>query len=123
MRALWLAVAASALAMAAPANAAWQVAKSKHFVIYADDRPKRLAEFATRLERFDRAARALLQMDDPVVGDGNRVTVFVMPTIKDVQKLAGDSFVAGFYAGRSSGSLAYVASRDDDSDLGTDTVL
>ena len=49
------------------------------------------------------------EADDPVVGDGNRVTVFVMPTAKDVQKLVGDSFVAGFYTGRVSGPLAYVA--------------
>ncbi|HXC75076.1 MAG TPA: hypothetical protein VN640_10425 [Sphingomicrobium sp.] len=124
MRPSLLALAAGlALATAFPANAAWHVAKSKHFVIYADDRPKRLSEFATRLEQFDQAARILLRMDDPVVGDGNRVTVFVMPTAKDVQKLAGDSFLAGFYTGRVSGPLAYVAKRDDDSDLGSDTIL
>ena len=83
MRPSLLALAAGlALATAFPANAAWHVAKSKHFVIYADDRPKRLLEFATRLEQFDQAARILLRMDDPVVGDGNRVTVFVMPTAK-----------------------------------------
>jgi len=114
---------AGLLACAVPANAAWFVAKSKHFVIYADERPKRLSEFATRLEQFDQAARILLRMDDPVVGDGNRVTVFVMPTAKDVQKLAGDSFLSGFYTGRVSGPLAYVARRDDDSDLGSDTIL
>ena len=121
MRFLKTCVAAALIASATPANAAWYEARSKHFVIYADDRPKRLSEFATRLEQFDQAARILLRMDDPVVGDGNRVTVFVMPTAKDVQKLAGDSFVAGFYTGRVSGPLAYVAKRDDDSDLGTDT--
>jgi len=50
MRPSLLALAAGlALATAFPANAAWHVAKSKHFVIYADDRPKRLSEFATRL--------------------------------------------------------------------------
>jgi tetratricopeptide (TPR) repeat protein len=124
MRFLFLSiVAASALTFAGPANAAWQVAKSKHFIIYSNDRPKAVQEFATRLERFDQAARILLRMDDPVVGDGNRVTVFVMPTIKDVQKLAGDSFLAGFYTGRASGSLAYVAKSDDETDLSTGTIL
>src|SRR5215213_9381443 len=115
MRLLSICLAAGGMAAwAAPAAAAWQVARSKHFVIYADDKPNRLTEFATRLEQFDRAARALLQMDDPLVGDGNRVTVFVMPTVKDVQKLAGgDSFLAGFYKGRASGSLAYVPKRGD----------
>jgi len=124
MRLLSLAlVGASALAAAAPASAAWHEARSMHFVIYADEKPNRLAEFASRLERFDHAARALLQMDDPAVGDGNRVTVYVLPTAKDVQKLAGDSFLSGFYTGRVSGSLAYVAKRDDNSDLGSQTIL
>jgi len=124
MRLLSLALAGiSALAATAPANAAWHQAKSAHFVIYADEKPARLTEFASRLERFDRAARALLSMDDPAVGDGNRVTVYVMPTAKDVQKLAGDSFLSGFYTGRVSGPLAYVAKRDDNSDLGAQTIL
>jgi tetratricopeptide (TPR) repeat protein len=112
-----------AIGLNTPAHARWYVARSKHFIIYADEKPNRLAEFSTRLEKFDQAARILLRMDDPVIGDGNRVTVFVMPTAKDVQKLAGDSFLAGFYTGRVSGPLAYVAKRDDDSDLGSDTIL
>ena len=111
-------------ALAAPANAAWNQASSKHFIIYADDKPQRLAEFATHLERFDRAARALLRMDDPVVGDGNRVTIYVFPKVADVQALAGgDKFLAGFYTGRASGSLAYIPKRTDDSQMGSDTVL
>jgi len=96
------------------AEAAWQQASSKHFVVYANDRPKAVEEFATRLERFDRAARGLLKMSDPVVGDGNRVTVYVLPTVKDVQMLARDGFIAGFYTGRVSGPLAYIAQSDDD---------
>jgi len=114
----------SAVIAAAPANAAWNQASSKHFVIYADDKPNRLADFATRLERFDRAARDLLKMDDPVVGDGNRVTIYVFPTVADVQKLAnGDKFLAGFYTGRASGSLAYIGKKNDNSDMGADTIL
>jgi tetratricopeptide (TPR) repeat protein len=112
-----------AIGLNTPAHASWYVARSKHFIIYADEKPNRLAEFSTRLEKFDHAARALLRMDDPVVGDGNRVTVFVLPKVTDVQKLAGDSFLAGFYTGRASGSLAYVAKRDDDSNLGAETIL
>src|SRR4051794_254778 len=100
-----LMAAAATVGAVAPANAAWYKASSKHFVIYADDRPQALTEFTTRLERFDRAARALLQMDDPVVGDGNRVTVFVMARDADVQKLAHDNFISGFYTGRVAGPL------------------
>ena len=102
-------VAAAAIVVGMPAHAAWQVAKSKHFVIYADDSPRRVADFATRLEKFDQAGRVLLRMDDPQVGDGNRVTVFVLPTVAAVQKLAGgDKFLSGFYIGQASGSVAFV---------------
>jgi hypothetical protein len=44
-------------AMASPASAAGNVAQSKHFVIYANEDPRDLRDFATRLERFDGAAR------------------------------------------------------------------
>lgn len=97
------------------ASAAWNQAKSKHFIIYANDSPKALNEFAARLERFDQAARIAMTMDDPPVGDGNRLTVFVMPTEKDVRAIMGDKtgFFAGFYTGRVTGSLAYVPHRTD----------
>ena len=47
----------AALAVAAPAHADWYQASSKHFIIYADESPKLLEDFATRLERFDQAVR------------------------------------------------------------------
>jgi hypothetical protein len=115
--------AAAALAFSMPAQASWQVAKSKHFIIYADDNPRRVADFATRLEKFDQAARSLLQMDDPQVGDGNRVTVFVLP-IGAVQRLmGGDRFVGGFYTGRASGPLAYVGKVGVAQELGQQPIL
>jgi tetratricopeptide (TPR) repeat protein len=106
--------------------AAWQVAKSKHFIIYADDRPKTVQDFATKLERFDQAARVLLRMDDPPVGDGNRVTVFVVPTDIEVRRLAGDrtGFLQGFYKGRVEGSVVYVPKKSDfDGGLGANPIL
>jgi tetratricopeptide (TPR) repeat protein len=104
--------------IAAPAHAAWHVAESKHFVIYSDQSPKSLYDFATRLERFDQAVRLATNADDPAVGDGNRLTVFVMPTVADVQSLYGGRarFLNGFYSGRVSGSLAYVPRRLADFD-------
>src|SRR6266700_1171744 len=113
-------------AAADPANAAWYEAKSKHFIIYADQSPKVLADFGTRLEKFDQAVRALLKMDDPAVGDGNRVTVYVLPTDVDVRKLVGDTsgFISGFYTGRATGSLVYIAKRNGpDGTLGADGIL
>jgi tetratricopeptide (TPR) repeat protein len=101
-----------------PAFAAWNVAQSKHFVIYADDSPKRLEQFATQLERFDGAVRFATRMQDPEIGLGNRLTVFVLPSDKDVRAIMGDKtgFFDGFYTGRVEGSLAYVPKPSDSPD-------
>ena len=110
----WLAAATACIA-ATPCHAAWHVAKSKHFIIYSDENPKVLREFATQLERFDQSARIAMNMDDPTIGDGNRLTVFVLPSAKDVRALMGDTsgYFDGFYTGRITGSLAYVPRRPD----------
>ena len=63
---------------ASPAHAAWQRASSKHFIIYSDENPNDLRWFADRLERFDSAVRNVRAMSDPTIGDGNRLTVFVV---------------------------------------------
>jgi tetratricopeptide (TPR) repeat protein len=100
---------AAAAAIASPAAAAWNVAQSKHFVIYANENPRELRDFATKLERFDGAARTAMRMDDPLVGNGNRLTVFVLPSPADVREILGaNNWIAGFYTGRVTGSLAYV---------------
>lgn len=106
---------------AAPANAAWHKASTAHFVIYADDSPDKLRAFATKLEKFDKAVRQVRGMSDPQVGDGNRLTVFVVPDMKAVQKLAVTMTnmtpnLAGFYSGRAEGSIAVVPKRASDYD-------
>jgi len=105
------AFAASVIVAGSQAQASWNVAKSKHFVIYANANPNVLRGFANKLEYFDQAVRLATHSDDPTVGDGNRLTVFVMPSVNDVRALAGDKigFLYGFYTGRVEGSLAYVA--------------
>src|SRR5690242_1959614 len=109
------------------ASAAWNQATSKHFVIYADESPKDLSDFASRLERFDQAVRLVRGMDDPPVGDGNRLTVFVLPSVAAVQQLVGnDRFIDGFYVGRASGSVAFVPRKTDyegEDGLSADTVF
>jgi hypothetical protein len=104
--------AAAATCVSAPAAAAWNVAKSRHFIIYANDSSSGLRDFAAWLERFDGSVRYAERMSDPEIGDGNRLTIFVLPKVADVQALAGDKtgFLQGFYTGRVSGSLAYIAS-------------
>lgn len=104
-----------------PAAGAWHKASSAHFVIYADESPDRLRTFATRLEKFDKAVRQVRGMGDPRVGDGNRLSVFVVPDIKAVQKLAATMTnltpnLAGFYTGGAEGSIAVVPKRSGDSD-------
>jgi len=116
----FLGAAAGAL-LSSPAVSAWQKVSSPHFVIYADDSPDKLREFANRLERFDKAVRLVRGMADPALGDGNRLTVFVVPDIKDVQRLAGTDHgmttnLAGFYRADGTGSIAVVPKRSGDSE-------
>ena len=54
-------------------------------------------------------------MNDPEIGKGNRLTVFVVPTEKDVRTIMRDKtgFFDGFYTGRVEGSLAYVPKKTE----------
>ena len=120
MRNLWVGCAVLALA-GTSANAAWQKVSSPHFVIYADGAPDKLRAFATRLEKFDKAVRIVRSMADPKVGDGNRLTVFVVPDVKAVQALAVTMTdltpnLGGFYQGSAEGSIAVVPRRSGDTD-------
>lgn len=106
---------------AAPLSAAWHKASTAHFVIYADETPAKLSAFATKLEKFDKAVRQVRGMADPKIGDGNRLTVFVVPDMKAVQALAAimtnlTPNLAGFYSGRAEGSIAVVPKRASDYD-------
>jgi hypothetical protein len=95
----------AALALAAPASAAWQQASSKHFIIYGDMPAEEMKAYADKLEKFDAAARLVRSMKDPTVGDGNRVQVFIVPSMLDVNRLYGDAEagVGGYYQGLVSG--------------------
>lgn len=119
---LLLRLSAAALAVAVPsvAHGAWHKASSKHFIIYSDDKPERLKAYAEKLERFDQAARRVLKRPDPNVGDGNRVTIYVLDSIKAVQKLHGrnDTSLYGFYQGGFSGSVAFTPRRADEGERG-----
>jgi hypothetical protein len=113
--------------IAAPAGAAWHQASSAHFLIYADERPEKLRDFAVRLERFDQAVRALRNMQDLPPSYGNRVTNFVLKDGKAVRELAQDKtgFIAGFYRPSAGGSVAFVPRRLEgaDSDEDVDRVF
>jgi hypothetical protein len=117
-----------ALSTATVGEAAWQRASSTHFVIYADENPTDLRSFSEKLERFDKAARTVLHKPDPPIGDGNRLTVFVMRGDGDIQRLMHDKTgtVRGFYIPRATGSVAFVPRRSGSGgqwDLDADTVF
>lgn len=116
-------IACLCLAAATPAAAAWQEASSKHFVVYSDDSPERVAAFTTKLEKFDKAVRVLRGLPDPAVSPEARVFVYVVPGVSAVGRLAGSSNVAGFYIPRASQSVAFVPRRSTDDDLNALTIL
>jgi hypothetical protein len=93
---------------ATPAHAAWYEAKSKHFLIYANESPNDLRDYAGRLEKFDQAVRLVRGMADPDLTDSGRVTIFVLRDIDAIQSLIGRSGVAGYYEFRSDGAFAFV---------------
>jgi hypothetical protein len=93
-----------------PAAAEWREASSRHFLVYSEGSEQSLREFATKLEKFDKAMRVRLRFADEDLGPGNRVTVFVVDDMAAVQRLARarGSGIAGFYAGRAGASIAVV---------------
>lgn len=122
---LRLALAALALLTPATAHAEWHEASTDHFVVYSDDSPERLERFATELERFDKAIRALRGLTATPVGNANRVTVYVVGGTGTVARLAGSGNVAGFYRPRAGGSMAVAPRRagTDELDLSARAIL
>jgi tetratricopeptide (TPR) repeat protein len=112
----------------AAANAAWKKASTPHFVIYSQDSADSLRDFATRLERFDAAMRRFRDLPDPPLGPNGRLTIYAMPSVEAVQRVAGRRMknLAGFYIPRASGSIAVVPTRTGRSgtyDLDAQSVL
>jgi tetratricopeptide (TPR) repeat protein len=100
---------AAALLVSTAAQADWHEAVSRHFVVYADASPERVKEFATRMERFDKALKALRGVPEVDYGTATKVTVYVVPSIADIQKLFGSPTqrVGAFYIPRAAGSVAF----------------
>jgi hypothetical protein len=109
----WLVTAIAALA-ASPAPAKWREASTDHFIIYSEQSEEQLKAFAGKLERYDRGLRFLYRLPDLKPGPANRVTIFVVPNLAAVRKLAragkapGDRNIAGFYIPRAAGSVAFI---------------
>jgi hypothetical protein len=101
---------------ASPGWANWREASSKHFVIYSEQNPKTLQEFAESLERYDKGLRILFGAPDNQVSHASRVTIFILRGMGDVQRAYGDKSadVAGFYQDWPSGPVAFVPRSTDD---------
>lgn len=112
---------AVALAAAAPAQAEWLQATTRHFVVYSDTDAAALRRQATELERFDAIVRRFHRTAPDDDAEFNRVTVFVVPNTGVVAKLAQDRNAAGFYVPRITGSIAFTPRLGDND--GTSTSL
>ncbi|MHA6718941.1 hypothetical protein ACX40Y_05765 [Sphingomonas sp. RS6] len=115
----------AALAVLAPAvaHADWYEASSKHFVVYADQDPDKLKAYTAELERFDQSLRFLTGTPDKPLSPMMRVHVYVAANVGDVQELAYNSRVAGFFIPRASGPNAFVPDGDGGGALDARTVL
>jgi tetratricopeptide (TPR) repeat protein len=105
-----LLVAFSALVLApSQLNAKWYEAKTTHFIVYSEQKPDELKDYATQLERYDGAIRAVRKAPD-TASSSKRVTVYVLKTAADVGSLYGNGGVLGFYKAPASGPVAFINS-------------
>ncbi|WP_228243108.1 DUF1570 domain-containing protein [Porphyrobacter sp. GA68] len=105
-RALWPVL---LLLVAAPLQARWHEAQTDHFVIYADDRPEDVEEFARLLESYHAALELLTGRAMKDVSPSNRLVIFAVGNARDLRRLAGgDHYLQGFYIPRAGSSRAYV---------------
>ena len=105
-RKLIAALSAATMFHAVPAHAEWLEARSPHFIVYADMSESDLRERIVRLEEFDSALRGLFKPESE-----DRATIYVLGSIADIQRLAGDRRVGGFYSSTAQGSQGFVPER------------
>lgn len=119
----------AALLASVPASAAWLKATTRHFVIYADEKPEAITARATDLELVDSALRLLHHTDEAEGAEANPLTIYVVADQNALLRVYGNpnSNVAGFYLPRSAGAVAYTPARGDmdngRTDLSPRTVL
>ena len=100
----------TALALApSQAMAAWNEAKSNHFIVYSQLSQDQLRSYVTHLERYDAAVRVVRQMKDPPPTSTSRVTLYVLRDEGEVQNVTGISGIAGVYFGRASGPTSFAS--------------
>jgi tetratricopeptide (TPR) repeat protein len=124
-RVLKFCLAASMLVGTTPARAAWQEAKSKHFIIVGDTDPNELGAYAQKLERFDQAVRMARGMNDPALADSGKLRIYFLKSANQLIDLTGGYGILGQYIGRASGSYAFVSKikGKDERDFNSDIVF
>jgi len=98
------AMALSASVFATPAHAEWLEARSKHFIITGDTTEGTIRNRAERLEQFDAALRYLLGTKD----EGVKVHLFLLHTMGDVQELADNRYIGGWYSANAQQASAFM---------------
>ncbi|MFC4257144.1 DUF1570 domain-containing protein [Altererythrobacter xixiisoli] len=110
MRFIWFVVALLLLPSAAKAE--WLEASSPNFVVYADDSERDLQLFTQRLELYHEAMKVLTGTDPGTPSPSNRVTVYVVKSEAEVQRILNmgrtGGGVGGFYIGRAGAAMAVV---------------
>lgn len=94
----------------APALAAWSQARTRHFIVYSEQKPDELRAYAAKAERYDSAVRAVRKMVDPPQSDSNLLTVYMLRDGSDIEALSGPG-VRGFYVGRVGGAVMFTSTQ------------
>lgn len=108
LRCLGKLLALALVAVPCAAQAAWHEVKTRHFIIYANEREQVLRDFATRLEIFDQGVRSVRSMSDPVLTDSGKVRIYVFGDFDNIDKFLGISNARGIYLPRVTGTVAFV---------------
>lgn len=127
MKIIWLFALFLSIATPLHAEAKWLEASSDHFVVYSDQNEKDVRKYTDRLERYHNAMALQFPQLQNKPSASNRVTVYVVRDVGQVQKLAGDKNgeIAGFYLPRAGSSSAFVPriGFDDENDDFSQVVL
>ncbi len=110
---IWLGAAALLATSAMPAQAEWLTATSRHFQIYSNTSPAAINTLATKLEQVDGAMRLIAGIKDGNETAANPLTVYVLESQAEIQRLSGGNNIAGFYVGRATGAVAFTPRRSD----------
>lgn len=105
-------LALAVIALPLPAQAAWHEVKTRHFIIYANEREDVLRDFASRLEIFDQGVRSVRSMSDPQLTDSGRIRIYVFSDFANIDSFLGVANVRGIYLPRLTGTIAFVPKID-----------